>query len=401
MIPPKETKNEEKRLQELLSYDILNTEVEEDFDNLTKLAAEICGTKIALVSLIDDQRQWFKSACGLNVKETTKEIAFCGHALHQPDQLFLVKDAREDKRFHDNPLVTGDPYIVFYAGVPLLSESGLPLGTLCVIDDKPKVLTEAQVQALKILSRQVMNLIDLRKKKHQLNEKNDLLERKNEEIEGFAHTAAHDLKSPLHNIIFAIDLLKKMQSIKDEEIQSLHNVITRASEKLASHIDQLLEFSKIDKISTEDEEEINLEALLEELKSIIAADSSILIRMQTNLTVIQSNKAGVMLILLNLITNAVKYGDKPTTRIDIGIEEESNAYKFIVKDNGPGIATHQKEKAFEPYEIIAASDKFGKKGTGLGLANVKKAVEKLGGSISLTSTIGEGTIFTFTIKKNS
>ena len=121
------------------SYSILDTLPESDFDDLTTIAAEICGTPISLISLLDDKRQWFKSHHGLDAIETPKEYSFCGHVINQ-DDLFVVSDARLDERFHDNPLVTGYPYVVFYAGVPLVGDNNLPLGTLCIIDHNPQIV---------------------------------------------------------------------------------------------------------------------------------------------------------------------------------------------------------------------------------------------------------------------
>ena len=141
MIPPSIPDNEKERLRELASYSIMDTLSEEEYDNLTAIASTICNTSISLVSLIDDTRQWFKSHHGLDATETPKEYAFCGHAINDPQNVLIVNDSREDERFFDNPLVEGDPYVIFYAGVPLVSQAGLPLGTLCVIDNEPKTLS--------------------------------------------------------------------------------------------------------------------------------------------------------------------------------------------------------------------------------------------------------------------
>ena len=154
--------NEAERLRTLRSYKILDTKPEERFDELTRLAALICGVPISLISLIDTDRQWFKSRFGLDVEETPRAQAFCTHAIMQPE-MFVVPDAMKDERFAHNPLVTGDLHIRFYAGAPLAARDGHLLGTLCVIDHKPHTLTEAQKEALKIVGRLVIANFELRR----------------------------------------------------------------------------------------------------------------------------------------------------------------------------------------------------------------------------------------------
>ena len=164
MISPINPENEPQRLENLLSYEILDTLTEQEFDDITKTAADICGTKISLISLIDDKRQWFKSHFGLEAQETSKDFAFCAHAISTPDVPFIIEDARKDERFYDNPLVTGEPHVIFYAGIPLVSPQGFPLGTLCVIDEQPKKLTWSQISSLQTLARQVMALMEIKRK---------------------------------------------------------------------------------------------------------------------------------------------------------------------------------------------------------------------------------------------
>ena len=149
------------RLAALRRYKILDTEPEQRFDDLALLASQICGTPMALISLVDRDRQWFKARVGVDVPQTPRDIAFCAHAIEQPD-LFVVPDALKDARFRDNPLVRAEPRIRFYAGAPLVTTGGNALGTICVLDREPRVLTQAQQDALEALKRQVVAQLDLR-----------------------------------------------------------------------------------------------------------------------------------------------------------------------------------------------------------------------------------------------
>ena len=160
-------RNEAKRLKVLWQYDVLDTVPEEVFDDLTELAAYICEAPIAMISLIDEDRQWFKAKVGVSVNETCRDISFCAHAIVN-EGLFVVPDASRDERFKHNPLVTADPRIRFYAGAPLITPDGHAMGTLCVLDKVPRALRPEQEKALRVLAHHVMTQLELRRHAREL-----------------------------------------------------------------------------------------------------------------------------------------------------------------------------------------------------------------------------------------
>jgi GAF domain-containing protein len=168
--------NETKRLKVLWQYEVLDTVPEEVFDDLTELAARICDAPIALISLVDEKRQWFKSKLGTSLNETSRDFSFCSYAITQPG-LFIVPDAALDPRFAKNPLVTSEPKIRFYAGAPLVTPDGYALGTLCVIDKVPRELRPEQRQALGILAHHVVSQLELRRHSRELGDVRGEIER--------------------------------------------------------------------------------------------------------------------------------------------------------------------------------------------------------------------------------
>ncbi|MEL0652093.1 GAF domain-containing sensor histidine kinase [Algibacter sp. TI.3.09] len=400
MVTPDIPENEAERLKNLESYNILDTLPETDYDNITAIAAEICGTPIALISLLDNKRQWFKSHHGVDTTETPKEQSFCAHAINNTDGVFIVPDTREDFRFHDNPLVTGDSNAIFYAGAQLTSKNGLPLGTLCVMDHKPNVLNEGQIKSLSALSNQVMNLLELRKNKFLLEKTLTDLEEKNNELERFAYIAAHDLKSPLINISSLAEIFIEDYKLNiDEEGLKLLELIISSADSLRDLVDGLLSYSKSDGLLKEGKSNINLQELITEIAQLFNSDHHVKMILKSSLESVRVYKTAIHHILMNLVSNAIKYSDKDDVLIEMDVQETNTHYKFFIKDNGPGIELSDQTKIFKLFTKVADQDKFGQVGHGIGLATVKKIVEKLGGKISVTSELGQGATFNFSIKK--
>ncbi len=401
MITPIIPTNEPRRMEALKELSILDTLPEKEYDEITFLAAQICNTPISLISLIDEKRQWFKSHYGTDAIQTPREIAFCAHAINDKNNIFIVEDSRIDDRFHDNPLVTSEPGVIFYAGVPLVTSEGYALGVLCVNDHVPHTLDQFQIRALEVLSNQVGRLFELRRKTRKLESSVYNLETQNKCLERFASVAAHDIKSPLCSIIMMTELFKEQYSeFIDNEGKGLLQMVSSSTYKLTQLIDGILKYSKNTRLLTDNKVELCLNKVIEGLIPLIdsAHECRFHISPKHDLF-IYSNKIALEQIFINLITNGIKYNNNPEPAISIHIEDFSGFVKINVVDNGPGIRQADKERIFEIFETNDTLDKFGEKGHGIGLATVKALVEGLGGTIHLISDFGQGANFEFIIKR--
>ncbi len=400
MEKPSFHKRESERIESLKSYFVLDTESEEEIDSLTQLASEICETPISLVSLIDEDRQWFKSKIGIDVNEASRDLAFCAHAINETDELLVIEDARIDKRFFDNPFVTNAPSVIFYAGVVLKSDQNLPLGTLCVIDHAPRKLSDKQIGSLKIISKQIMNLLNYKKSIRKQEELRVRLLQKNHELESFASIAAHDLKSPLSNIMSAATIFSETYASQlDTQGKLLIDSIEKSGERLILLIDGLLKFSKIDDVRLLEKSKVNLNEVITDFTTLIGNGGNLIISLKSELNAIETYTILLDQILINLFTNSLKYCDKKITEIELFVTENSSHYLFIVKDNGPGIDEKYQGKIFNLFQTASIQDQYGNKGNGIGLATVKKIIEKLGGTIQVESQVGKGAEFHFSISK--
>lgn len=395
MQTPKLPANEIRRLASLSQYKLLDSLPEEDYDNITKLISTICDVPISLITLLDTDRNFFKSHFGFPANQSPRDISFCGHAILQNTDIFIVKDSRLDDRFKDNPLVV-DHDAIFYAGVPLVNPKGYALGTLCVFDHKPRELSSNQIESLIILGKQVVNLFELRRKNFKLqSRKKDLLKR-NVELKDFASHVSHDLKSPLANISSLATLLREdnLDNLSSESYEYL-GFIEDSAAILKDYIDGILIYYKADELLKAKKENVILPVLYEELKHVLLSKNDEL-QYQHKGIIKNINKAALTQVLINLIDNALKYNDSEEKIITISYEETPNYHSFTIEDNGIGIAKDKQRYIFDLFSTISRD---GKPSTGIGLSTVKNLINKLGGTISVSSELGQGTSITFSMEK--
>lgn len=390
------------RLKALMEFDIMDTPPEKNFDDITKIASAICNTPISIINFIDHERQYFKSSLGLTAGAPTPlEYSFCAHAIANPQAHFEVTDARINPQFASNPSVTGDPNIVFYYGIPLVTSEGFALGSLCVIDHKPGKLSEVQTEALQGLSNQVMLLLDLNKKNKLLLSYQQRLQDYASKMEDFAAMAAHDLKEPLGSVQALVELIEdKHEDLWDDTDQTYLKLINTCTNRMNLLIHDLLDYAKGSFINKEYEYidvYLLIRTVFEELTEIIDGEKP-----EINIAampLIKTSRTALTLLFKNIMSNALKYQKKGShSQLHIKLEKSNSLWTFSVEDNGIGIKPAYLETIFEPFKRLHNQQEFD--GSGLGLASCKKIVEKLNGEIWATSELNKGTTVYFTIKQN-
>ncbi|WP_293747106.1 GAF domain-containing hybrid sensor histidine kinase/response regulator [uncultured Paraglaciecola sp.] len=397
IAPP--TLDEAARLKALYDYDLLDTEAEKIFDDLTQLAAKICDTPITLISLVDADRQWFKSKVGLDAEETSRDIAFCAHAIHQKE-IFEVEDTLLDERFCDNPLVTSAPNIRFYAGTPLVSHNGHAIGTLCVIDDKPNKLTEIQRQALEVLGRSVISQMELRKNIKELKQAN---EHKTE----FLSNMSHELRTPLNAIIgFSRLMLDDINHHKlPAKFSEYISHIDYSGKRLLSVVNSVIDLNKIEAGMMQVQVElICIREFIKDLEGMLAItanekDVAFLVNISDNVpTHLTIDHAKISQIITNLVHNAIKFTDSGKwVKVEFSLNDEN--LMITVADQGAGISSTDQTKLFGKFQQVGQSKSS--EGSGLGLSITLGLVELLGGTIKVLSTLGSGSIFKVMLPQQS
>jgi signal transduction histidine kinase len=388
---------ERERIRALRSYDILDTAPEVAFDNVTAMCAQLLEVPIALVSLVDSDRQWFKSRVGLDLAQTERSIAFCDHAIRR-DAPLIVEDTAEDARFANNPLVLSDPCVRFYAGVPLNTPEGFKLGTLCAIDTQPRHFAPREVELLVRLARQVELELELRRQTLLLDQHLARAEADRRRQEMFAAMIVHDLRNPLTAIALSAVAGLQDRPLADECLQEISAASERAQRMLADVLDICL--ARTGEVVPR-RSALSVRGLLEatiESVSRYAADRHVRLALDTSgaPSVYEVDPDLLERALINLLENAIRFSPRNDV-VAVSATAAGAGVTFCVEDHGPGIPHAEQARVFEPFVSLEAASKH----RGLGLAFCKIAAEAHGGRTWVEDARPRGSRFLLHISRSA
>ncbi len=406
MIKPSIPVNEVNRLKKLHSYQILDTPSESDYDEIVQLASQICNVPISLMTLVDKDRQWFKANIGLPVSETTRDISFCGHAINE-DNILIVEDATKDKRFADNPLVTSDPNIKFYMGMPLTTPDGYNIGTLCVIDHEPRVLSSEQQNAIRILAKQVVNHLELRTQINEIKnayielfEERENSQRINKIYQKLLSIVGHDIRGPLYSFIQLVEMVMD-GTVSYEDFKQIAPDFKKNMQNTTTLLNNLVEWGQEHMHgNTNNLIDINFNQLVEKVRSNFVTQANIkgveiINNVPFNIT-LNLDENIIRFIIRNLVSNALKF--TPNGRIAIDATMTDANITFSVSDTGIGMSEDIKNDLFNwGTNKNSRLGTNNEKGTGLGLSIIKEFVDQLNADIHIDTEINKGSKFTITI----
>jgi len=384
---------EAERLRALRAYEILDTPAEQAFDDLSRVASYICNTPIALVTLIDSDRQWIKAKIGLTVDETTRDVAFCAHTI-LGREIMEVVDTALDPRFFDNPLVLGAPNIRFYAGMPLVTSDDHALGSLCVIDREPRQLTVLQRDALQALARQVVAQFEAHRNFRRLR---DIMEQRDELL----RVASHDLKSPLQAILSTAEFVESLlasDNHDDAEIRAFAAMIAERARTMRRLIEDL-----VDGHAVEDgalrlvQEPVDIAALVSEsmlgFGSMVRAKGMTLeLTRSDTYPLVLADRARMRQVVENLIANAVKFSPRNSV-VRIRVDLADGMVSVTVTDEGPGLTEADHASLFGKGVTLSARPTGGESSTGMGLFICKQLMDAQGGRIFASNPATGGASF--------
>ncbi|KKI99579.1 GAF domain-containing sensor histidine kinase [Prochlorothrix hollandica] len=405
MIPAPLAPNEADRLADLLAHDLLDTDDETEFDQITQLAALMCGADIALISLVDNRRQWFKSRVGLDPRETPRELAFCAHAI-QGREILEVPDATQDERFHDNPLVVGDPKIRFYAGQPLTSTQGHRLGTLCIIDRHAHHLNNNQRFVLTTLGQQLERLLELRLKVQLLEQSKQLIEQQRDNLESLNQiknqtlgVLAHDLRGPIGSLSQVLSLFdQKILTIETatDLIKDIRPELQVTQAKMTTVLDWVKQQSQ------QPHQSVNpfpldtvLDNSLDWVRPTASTKGVALARFLNEPIVALGDMNIVEIVLRNLLSNAIKYSLRGSPVLAFAHRESNGAVRVGVRDRGLGMNQYQIKNILDNTMGISTPGTAREQGTGLGLMLCQSYLLNLNSRLELESHVQKGSTFSF------
>ncbi len=378
--------NETERLAALRSYEILDTSMsDQEYDDLVRLAAAICGTSMAVINFVDSDRQWGKAMYGLGSTEAPREASFCAHTILGAD-VFEVPDTHEDERFADNPQVTEIPHLRFYAGAPVVDEDGFALGSICAVDTVPRSLDELQREALMRLARQVGAQLALRRANARLRELDKLKDQ-------FVSLVSHELRTPITSITGFVELLSGEQ-LDDTQMEYLA-IVSLNAERLLLLVDDLLTLAQIETEGMRvTREPTDLGQLVRRSAAGLGplaekAGLSFDCAVPDEPVQVVGDPLRLAQLLDNLVGNAVKYTKAGGVRVTL--ERNGRSATVTIDDDGIGIPADEQAKLFTRFFRASTATDAGVRGSGLGLAITKAIAEAHGGSIAVESAVGRGT----------
>jgi len=399
--------DEDARLAVLDSFGILDTPPERSFDDVVRLVSQLLDAPIAAVNLIARGRQWFKSEIGLGTREMPLDNSICRHALLEQEQM-IVPDTQDDPRFSCNPLVTADGGLRFYAGAVLRTRDGVPLGTLCVLDKKPRPegLTEQQQFMLTTMAHQVMSQIELRRALTDQEALNEALRRADQRKDEFLAMLAHELRNPLAPIVSAATMLSNFE-LQPSMVQRAADIIARQAGHMTSLIDDLLDVSRVTRGKVELEfVELDLKDVLadavEQVRPLIEKHGHRLVleAMPAPALVVGDRKRLVQ-VMTNLLSNAAKY-TLEGGRIEVRLATRGALIDLTIRDDGIGMSPELIASAFDLFSQGTRGLDRSQGGLGIGLALVRSLLKLHGGEVTAASDgPGCGSTFRVTLPLSS
>lgn len=387
MIEPPIPADEPERLAALRELRVLDTPDEERFDRITRIAGDLFQVPIALVSLIDTDRQWFKSKVGLTVGQTPRTISFCGHAI-LADTPLIVEDALADERFADNPLVTGAPGIRFYAGMPLKSGAGLRLGTLCLIDRAPRRFAAADAHRLADLAAWA---------ERELNLSHEIDRAVAEMRETFVRLVSHELRTPVTGIVGALDLIRSGIAA-GQNIKTLARIATDGAGQLNRIVDDIVEIAEFDAkhrdlAPTRIELPLLIEAAMASFAESAQAQQIHLREDLRGATFVTASSKALVRILRSLLDNAIRFSPPGASVVVATLPADGDMIRISVEDSGPGVPADYIPRLFLPFVQADAADNRARNGCGVSLAISRRLATAMGGRLGYEPRPGGGSRF--------